>query len=611
MIKNEKTNEIIKIPSSRSIGLKATKERRKEMVIKVFSFNIQKNKLSKDKKIYLALLNLEAKYYYNYLIYYSQIKTTDNYGDIIYPNNLFNFNTKSDLIKVFNYENNTHVDYELKVLSSQVKQEILKKIQSSIKGLSSSKSKDRKIGQLKFKSFVNIPLKQFNNSFYLSDDCKKLSLQGNKKTTFHLIRNKNLSNLARNLKLTHESITTVKSKHSKRVKVQTHNNVSLKKLFDLNIIEIANAEITSSHKKDTYSFKLTVYINPEYLEKANLFQGTQLNEDDLAMVSKTQIGLDAGIASEMTVNCNEVYASIEINSREPVSQFQKNKVNKLKQYQKRCNKHIAKSKKAKKISLNKDKLEVDKDLKLETKNITRNNEQGFYTGKFKKLKLGLNNAQTSMNNHKTDTVAKLTSILNLFKKITFQDEMIKSWHKNKTFNFSTPIQKGILGKTYAKLKSQYDSNDNITINKDELIYHYQKLSKSLRTTKTCICANIHKNITLKDRVYICEYCGYQNNRDTHSSYIINNTLNHINYDYSKINLKYKEQLGCGTQSKDFKLDYKDLILDSNLGKITTSIETNKIYHIFFNKLKSQNLIITFNHEVLVKNILEAPSFRSV
>ena len=606
MIEIENINEIIKIPSSRSLGLKATKERRKEMVIKVFSFNIQKNKLSRQKKIYLSLLKLEAKYYYNYLVSLSQVKITDNYGDIIYPNNLFSFNTKSDLIKVFNYEDNTHVDYELKVLSSQVKQEILKKIQSSIKGLSSSKSKGRKIGQLKFKSFVNVPLKQFNNSFYLSDDCKKLSLQGNKKTTFHLIRNKNLSNLARNLKLTHKSITTVKSKHNKRVKAQTHNNVSLKKLIDLNIIEIANAEITSSHKKDTYSLKLTVYINPEYLEKANLFQGTQLNEDDLAIVSKTQIGLDAGIASEITVNCNEAYASIEVNSRKPVSQFQKNKVNKVNRYQKRCSKHITKSKKNKS---NNDKLKVDKDLKLEAKNITRNNKQGFYTGKFKKLKLGLNNAQTSMNNHKTDTVAKLTSIFDLFKKITFQDEMIKSWHQNKTFNFSTPIQKGILGKTYAKLKSQYDSNDNINIvnNEDELIYHYQKLSKSLRTTKTCICANIHKNITLKNRVYICEHCGYTNQRDTHSSYIINNTLNHVNFNM----VKYKEQLGCGTQSKDLKLDYKDLILDSNLGKITTSIETNKIYHIISCKLKSQNLIITFNHEVLVKNILEAPSFRSV
>ena len=460
-------DKIDKTPSARIVALKATKARRKSMIIKVFSFNIQKNKLSKEKKKYLNLLNLEAKYYYNYLVYCSQIKTTDNYGDVIYLNNLFEFNTKSNLIKIFNHEDKIHVDYELKIISSQVKQEILKKIQSSIKGLSSSKSKGRKIGVLKYKSFVNIPFKQFNNSFYLSDNCKKLSIQGNRKDKFHLIRNKNLSTLAGNLQLTNKSITTTKSKHHNRVKAQTHNNVSLKKLIDLGIIEIANAEVKSSHKKDTYSFKLTVYINPEYLEKANLFQGTQLNDDDLAIVSKTQIGIDAGIASEITVNCNEAYASIGINSRDPINNFQKNKIRRARKYQRKCNRHISKSKKAKK-------------LYNEHKTKILNNDKGFYTGKFRELKLGLNNAQTSINNHKTDTVAKLTSIFNMFNKITFQDEMIKSWHANKKFNFSTPIQKGILGKTYAKLKQKYDSVDNITIIENKEIYHYQKLSKSFK-----------------------------------------------------------------------------------------------------------------------------------
>ena len=56
---------------------------------------------------------------------------------------------------------------------------------------------------------------------------------------------------------------------------------------------------------------------------------------------------------------------------------------------------------------------------------------------------------------------------------------------------------------------------------------------------------------------------------------------------------------------------KDLILDSNLGKITTSIETNKIFFVFLSKLKSQNLAVTFNHEVMAKNILEAPTLRVV
>ena len=81
-------------------------------------------------------------------------------------------------------------------------------------------------------------------------------------------------------------------------------------------------------------------------------------------------------------------------------------------------------------------------------------------------------------------------------------------------------------------------------------------------------------------------------------------------------VKYRN-LDCGIQSKDLEVNNKNnpnynknLLLDSNLGQITTSIQTHKIYHIFLSKLKSQNLAITFNHEVLANN-LEALSFRAV
>ena len=53
----------------------------------------------------------------------------------------------------------------------------------------------------------------------------------------------------------------------------------------------------------------------EYLVKANLFQGTKLSKVDLELISKTKVGLDAGIASELTLNCDETYASISIDSR--------------------------------------------------------------------------------------------------------------------------------------------------------------------------------------------------------------------------------------------------------------------------------------------------------
>lgn len=553
---------------------KETQSRRSSMVIKVLSFNIQKNKLSQNKKYYLKSLFLEAKYYYNYLIYLSQQYITDNYGNTLYPHNLFEFNTKSNQILVYEHSTNSYLPYELKFLSSQVKQELLKKIQSSIKSLSKAKSKGRKIGQLKFKSFVNLPFKQFNNSFYLSDNAKKLALQGNKKSSFHLVRNKNLTKL------------------SKELKLQDKNQISLKKLIDLKIIEIANAELASSYKKDNYKFNLTVYFNPQYLKKANLFQGTKLSVTEHALISQLTLGLDAGIASEQTINIGETYASISINSRNPILKSQADKLKKLKHYQRKLNRHISKSKKS----------------KANNKSI-RNNSTGFYTRKFKELKQQINSIQDNLNNHKTDSIAKITSIYDLFARITFQDEMVKSWHKNKKMKFSSPIQKGILGKVYAKLKNNYDNENNQTIINGKTHYKYQKLSRSLRTTKTCVCANVNQDITLKDRVYVCSQCGYVNDRDTHSSYMINNTLNHIKL--NNIEYQQENQLGCGMQSKDLD-NGKNLILNSNLGQTITSAKTEQVFNILSSKLKSNNLFIKLNfHKTLMdKSNQEASSFRA-
>ena len=280
---------------------KATKIRRESMVIKVLSFNIQENKLSLPKKKFLKLLNYEAKYYYNYLINSSEF-FTDDYGDSVRKINLFDFNTKSNRITV--YWGGEYIDYELQVLTSQMKQEIVTKIQSSIKGLAKRKAKGGKVGKLKYKSVVNVPLNQYNVTYYLSDDAKKLRIQGQKKQTFHWIRNKNLTKLAKNLGL---------------------GKVSLKKLMDLKIIELANAEIIG------YQFNLTMYFNMQSLRDANWFQGSRL-----PALREVQVGLDAGIKSELTINTNEQLKSIEIDARNSP------KLKKLKKYQRKFNRHISK-----------------------------------------------------------------------------------------------------------------------------------------------------------------------------------------------------------------------------------------------------------------------------
>lgn len=322
------------------------------------------------------------------------------------------------------------------------------------------------------------------------------------------------------------------------------------------------------------------------MKKANLFQGTQLSLADTSLISQLTLGLDAGIASEQTLNIGETFSSISINSRETVNKTQSDKLKKLKHYQRKLNRHIAKSKKNKKLN-----------------STLRNNPKGFYTGKFKELKQQINSIQDNLNNHKTDSIAKITSIYDLFAQITFQDEMVKSWHKNKKMKFSSPIQKGILGKVYAKLKHNYDSENNQTIINGKTYYKYRKLSQSLRTTKTCVCGNVNKDITLKDRVYVCSQCGYVNDRDTHSSYIINYTLNHIEY--------HKEvTLGCGMQPKDW-VSNKDLMLNSNLGQTITSAKTEQVFNILSSKLKSNNLSIKLNNYITLidKPNQEASDFR--
>jgi putative transposase len=67
---------------------------------------------------------------------------------------------------------------ELRSLSSQMKQSLLKRIMDNIRGLARLKARGKKIGALTFKSQVNsIPLKQYGNTYRILDD-KYLRIQG-------------------------------------------------------------------------------------------------------------------------------------------------------------------------------------------------------------------------------------------------------------------------------------------------------------------------------------------------------------------------------------------------------------------------------------------------
>ena len=105
-------------------------------------------------------------------------------------------------------------------------------------------------------------------------------------------------------------------------------------------------------------------------------------------------------------------------------------------------------------------------------------------------------AYEKLYNKKKDATNKLVSYLcNKYCAVYMQDEMIKGWHKR----YGRCVQHSILGKVKEKLKEQ----KNVYI-----------IEKHYPTTKLCHnCGSMNKNITLKDRIFVCESCGYTEDRD--------------------------------------------------------------------------------------------------
>jgi len=131
--------------------LKATKERRKQMVCRVYTVKLDRSHLNQDSLTRLKLLFLEAKWLYNYCVGHP---------------NVFSFNYKITAVPV---KVKDHFELrQLKYLSSHMRQSVITRTQQNIRGLARVKAKDHKVGRLKFKSYVNsIPLKQYGNTYRL------------------------------------------------------------------------------------------------------------------------------------------------------------------------------------------------------------------------------------------------------------------------------------------------------------------------------------------------------------------------------------------------------------------------------------------------------------
>jgi len=142
-------------------SLSATREKRKTQTCKVYELKLSENKFNLKQIDFLHRIFLEAKWVYN---------------DILNFNDLKNYDCKKKEVEIINKEKEKEIR-ELKVLGSQIKQEILQRTWCSIKSLSTKKKKGKtkQVGRLKFKSQVNsIPLKQYGITYKFQDGGLKI-----------------------------------------------------------------------------------------------------------------------------------------------------------------------------------------------------------------------------------------------------------------------------------------------------------------------------------------------------------------------------------------------------------------------------------------------------
>ena len=137
--------------------MKATLERHSNMVCKTFEVKVRENKLSKLQKETLTVIFLEGKWYWNYIL--SLYKEN-------HENRISKFDTKIKSITKKDKDMND-VPYEIKYLSSQMRQSIVSRMLANIKTINSlTKLGKQKGGELGFqKENTIIDLKQYGNSY--------------------------------------------------------------------------------------------------------------------------------------------------------------------------------------------------------------------------------------------------------------------------------------------------------------------------------------------------------------------------------------------------------------------------------------------------------------
>jgi len=239
---------------------KQTSANRKLMTCKVFELKISSNKLSKQQIEFLQMNFIEAKWLYNY---------------ILSQDDVFHIDGKLKFVNVLN-KDHVFEERSLNFLSAQSKQEIIKRIHTSIKSLSTKKKKgkSKEVGRLKFKSEVNsVPLKQYGISYKLDFVSNTLKLSGLKKS----------------------------------LKVKGFNQFK-----NISGLEFANANLIK--RQNDYFIKVTTF---------------QPRKNNMSKLSQIAVGLDFGIATDLTLS-NELKFITKLPVSEGVKKSQRKLSRKVK-----------------------------------------------------------------------------------------------------------------------------------------------------------------------------------------------------------------------------------------------------------------------------------------
>jgi transposase len=223
-------------------AIRATKEKRSQQTCNVYTLKIS------NPSDELKLLFHEAKWFYNHCL---------NQNDIF---NISVRKAKEVKIKVLDsFENR-----ELKSLSSQMKMGLHEKTIANIKMLYTVKKKGQIIGKLKFSKEVNsIPLPQYDRTYKLLENNRKVKIQGIKKP----LRILGFNQLPKNC-------------------------------------ELANGRLIK--KASGYYLQVTTFVKKEIINKSDL----------------TMIGIDMGIKDSIVLSNGEKY-SCKLSETDKLKELQK------------------------------------------------------------------------------------------------------------------------------------------------------------------------------------------------------------------------------------------------------------------------------------------------